>query len=410
VQRNQADELFKNLQTGDELPETEAPPEVKTKLYPHQKKAITFLLEREREVMRKGGQPSSLWTQKFNPFTQSTMWQHLVTSKEVAEEPHEAKGAILADDMGLGKTITTVSLLAATLDSATAFAAEPLVQPSQFGRRMHESGVSATHFAGAVWGMPDVQATGPTSLSAKQVAKANREADKQEAGYARAARLKVKSRGTLIVCPLSTISNWEDQFREHWNGPVTVVGGGGISCTAAGAAGTPASGPGMQRTISSAFSSMGPLTQSLLATEGKSEGLPVMSATSGAGSSSTPSSSTTYANGGDSSRRPCRVYVYHGNARRPDPAFLADFDAVITTYSTLATEFSKQSKTATPGDGDDDESSIGDMIEVDELGNQITKPAAKKGNKRKKCMSSSSEVSSPLQSVMWFRIVLDEAQ
>ncbi len=39
---------------------------------------------------------------------------------------------------------------------------------------------------------------------------------------------------------------------------------------------------------------------------------------------------------------PFRIYVYHGNARRPDPAFLADFDAVITTYATLASEYSKQ--------------------------------------------------------------------
>jgi SWI/SNF-related matrix-associated actin-dependent regulator of chromatin subfamily A3 len=101
VQRSQADELFKNLQSGDELGETDPPPEVKTKLYPHQKKAVTFLLEREREICQPGGQASSLWQMKQNPFSNRMSWQHLVTSKEVHEKPPEAKGAILADDVCL---------------------------------------------------------------------------------------------------------------------------------------------------------------------------------------------------------------------------------------------------------------------------------------------------------------------
>jgi len=47
---------------------------------------------------------------------------------------------------------------------------------------------------------------------------------------------------------------------------------------------------------------------------------------------------------------PLRVYVYHGNARRLDPTFLADFDVVITTYSTLATEYSEQTRSLEEGD------------------------------------------------------------
>jgi SWI/SNF-related matrix-associated actin-dependent regulator of chromatin subfamily A3 len=385
VQRNQADELFKHLQTGEELPETEAPPEIKTKLYPHQKKAITFLLEREGERLKESGQPSSLWTRKVHPFSDAPTWTHMVTGKESLEEPFESKGAILADDMGLGKTITTVSLVAATLPAARAFAAEPLPRPVPPPPRLDTPDLTAAHFAGSVWGMPD-PVTSSLNMSAKQLAKANRESDKLEVEYARACRLKVKSRGTLIICPLSTISNWEDQFREHWNGPVTIVGGGGISCTAAGAGPLPLG----QRTISSAFSSMGPLTQSLLATES---------------ASNTPTPATPAVS--EKAARPCRVYVYHGNSRRPDPAFLADFDAVITTYSTLATEFSKQSKSTNCADGDDDELSAGDIVEIDEMGQQLPK---KKGVKRKKCITSAAEVSSPLQSVCWFRVVLDEAQ
>ena len=69
-----------------------------------------------------------------------------------------------------------------------------------------------------------------SSSSAKGKAKATREHEKAEAEYVRACRLKTKSRATLIVCPLSTVVNWEEQFREHWRGEVEVVGGGGGIC------------------------------------------------------------------------------------------------------------------------------------------------------------------------------------
>ena len=117
--------------------------------------------------------------------------------------------------------------------------------------------------------------------------------------------------------------------------------------------------------------------------------------------------------------RALRVYVYHGNARRPDPAFLADFDAVITTYSTLATEYSKQSKSiASPDEEENDGVSSDDCVETDERGVQIIKVQKPKKacvKKRKKTCPNANgvipgEASSPLQSVAWFRVVLDEAQ
>lgn len=68
------------------------------------------------------------------------------------------------------------------------------------------------------------------------------------------------SQATLIVCPLSTISNWEDQIGQH------VIRGS------------------------------------------------------------------------------LKVYVYHGAQRRSDPEFLAKYDVVLTTYSILSLEFSKEVK------------------------------------------------------------------
>ena len=242
--------------------------------------------------------------------------------------------------MGLGKTITCVSLVAATMQSARQFEKMPLekVQPPA---PTANSSLSASDFAGSVYGMP----SSSSKASQKAKAKENRAQESAQVKYARACRLKTRSRGTLIICPLSTVSNWEDQIREHWKGPVTVVGGSG-ACA-----------------------------------DNKSE------------------------DGDDQdagrSAAPLRVYVYHGNARRPDPVFLANHDVVITTFSTLSSEYSKQSRSTQC----DEESGDSD-IEI--LGDN-SGPPPKKPGKRKR-VGNGQEITSALQSVYWFRVVLDEAQ
>ncbi|KZT30723.1 hypothetical protein NEOLEDRAFT_1052949 [Neolentinus lepideus HHB14362 ss-1] len=368
VQRSQIDELFKSLKSGEEVAETEPPFEVATKLYPHQKKALTFLLEREQERPCPDGK-SSLWQERTSPISGHKSWFHIVTQKEVFEKPFESKGAILADDMGLGKTITCVSLIASTLDSARAFAVTCLVSPKPPPIQPGSSDLSASHFAGSVWGMPECPSE---PLSSKGKGRAAKEQDKAEQEYVRACRIKIKSRATLIICPLSTVQNWEEQFREHWKGEVSVIGGAGSVCAVTAAL--------QSQSLSSVAS------ESLLDLHKPA--------------------------GRVREGRSLRVYVYHGNSRRPDPAFLADFDAVITTYTTLASEFSKQTKSVTMPDEEDEESSDG-IAEVDEMGNAIVKFAKAKKNamKRKKPCSNSNgvEATSPLQSVYWFRVVLDEA-
>ncbi|KAI6118995.1 SNF2 family N-terminal domain-containing protein [Pisolithus croceorrhizus] len=380
IQRSQVDELFKSLKSGDELAETEPAFEVGTPLYPHQKKALTFLLEREHERRCSDGRYSSMWQPRFDPHTRQQRWLHIVTQKEVFQEPAEARGAILADDMGLGKTITCVSLIAATLDSADAFASSPLeVPPPPPERNRSEDIVSAAHFSGSVWGMPDVTET-ITVSSSKGKAKAVKEQDKAEAEYARACRIKAKSRATLIICPLSTVSNWEDQFREHWRGEVFVVGGGGVSCSAAVSASASGSlTPPAPQTPSAQPEMTGSVTR-----PSKREG------------------------------RPLRVYIYHGNARRPDIAFLADFDAVITTYATLASEYSRQNRKVVPTetDADDDGSSDGGFGGNDtDSGVARAKPKRAGVKRKKSCftLGGLTEAASPLQMIHWFRVVLDEA-
>ena len=257
--------------------------------------------------------------------------------------------------MGLGKTITCVSLIAATLKSAREFGSREIEKPPAPPKTLDESYLSASHFSGAVWGMPEMRVEHASSSKGK--GKAAKEQDKLTAEYTRARRIKANSRATLIVCPLSTVSNWEDQFREHWKGEVTVVGGCGTT------------------------------------------------------------SKDTILRSGNPSCNPLRVYVYHGNSRKPDPLFLADFDAVITTYATLASEYSKQTRSTDSGKCEQDEDgpygSDDEFVETDECGNLAPKPKVTKcGVKRRKAVANPTggELTSPLQSVNWFRVVLDEAQ
>ena len=75
---------------------------VATKLYPHQKRALTFLLDREQERPATRNGFSSLWELRLgiDDFAGQHVWTHKVTKSQVPERPVESKGAILADDVG----------------------------------------------------------------------------------------------------------------------------------------------------------------------------------------------------------------------------------------------------------------------------------------------------------------------
>ncbi|KDN45926.1 hypothetical protein K437DRAFT_274125 [Tilletiaria anomala UBC 951] len=453
--KEQVNSVYSSLTHAEDVEEVAQSPLIKTPLFPHQRKALAFLLMREKErsfeaVMRKmrekedqikqlgkeqlkrererkarkergedvtddetvaaqeqaclkepqrdirfadaedkaeeDGGTVSLWKPIKNTVGGIKAYLNVVTRSQVRERPEVCRGAILADDMGLGKTISIIALLAHTREDAISFASKrptgksdpalPFVRSSavslialsdstssdsepEFGgiglprrgkkgkgksavgkgkerRSSVAKGIDGTADAGAKK-FNDTLCFAPTTSPRKKTRQ--EKAKEQEA--IRLANLDVRSRATLIICPMSIISNWEEQVKEHWG----------------------------------------------------------------------------YL------KRP-KIYIYHGAQRSKEPGFIANHDVVLTTYSTLAIEFSNQTiwadhsvKEHDCSDSEferfasDSDKSDHEMPTYDAEGKPVESTTHRKRKKRakKKVISKSGDSPNPLQRIEWFRIVLDEA-
>lgn len=455
----------------------------------------------------------SLWQRVVTPYGTVTGWDHLASDLRITGErgPPQTRGAILADDMGLGKTIVVISLVASTLEDAKAYAAKPPTRDSfdeRFDALAGKSKVAASNanlseFGSNLYGLaPDVppppsdpQASGSgTSGNSKkkQQARLKREKKREDAIQSRFERIVCRSRATLIVCPLSTVQNWESQFEEHTapapaGGEATahasssrtrgrsyrvakdklpqsmivelVDGQDSVDAAAVKAeppqhpkqsdgdddgqfsayeddsaaaqededdaveAGTPASIDDEHDEIDSEDEYSDDHDEKSGPSKGKGK---AKAGTKRKGCKSAASTAASKKKTGQS--RALSIYVYHGTARTADARVLADHDVVITTYSTLGTEYSKQCRaedereveelrrTQEEQEGGKDEvvevfgyGKDGEIIETKPW-DEVVQPGKKL--KRRKQFKRKVEGSgvSPLQQIQWFRIVLDEAQ
>ncbi|SCV70683.1 BQ2448_3445 [Microbotryum intermedium] len=411
--RSQVDEVFKSLKSVMELDEVEPPPMVTTKLYPHQKQALSFLLDRERihEVPEKDerGKPTivSLWSRESNPYGQPVGWKSVVADLRISgpEPPPQTRGAILADDMGLGKTIAIIALVATTLDDARKWYTEPIDRESRDARvdslvtkaaappKLGLGDFSGRTYGFVEYGDPTASASTGRPLSKKKQAAAKREQKREHAIAARHNRLVTRSRATLIVCPLSTVQNWESQFEEH-----TGYADGRVYRVTSGL-------PKLES--DDEYGDSG-------GSDGSEDYKPRPKLERN-GKKSTPAAE----------ERAIKVYVYHGNHRIQDPIRLADHDVVVTTFSTLGTEFSRQSRAEDEREAEEAsaqasrEGSSDDLLEVFALGpngeqveTKAGDPIVKAGKPTKpkrKRRKPEGDGASPLQQIEWYRVVLDEA-
>lgn len=273
--------------------------------------------------------------------------------------------------MGLGKTLSVVSLIAATRSSAREYARAKLESIiSTNGTSDEESDIKAGDFKTRIFGMPSIDEQIAADTANK---KRKRDDDLFKNLSARRSRITARSKATLLITPMSTIANWEDQIKEHWNGPVEIVGGasGVMPPKKIERKWKPPKGKGQESSEDDDLENFDLL----------------------------------------------RVYIYHGPSRRPDPKFISEFDVVITSYNTLANEFSKQNgaydtETNTPGETANNSGDEG--AESKKILDSEIKPAEiaalMKSGKKGKGKARTSDQTSPLQAIDWFRVVLDEAQ
>lgn len=170
--------VFDSLTRNDDLPVMDPDQRITTPLLKHQRQGLYFMATREKPLYQQDNTMTSFWQTKTGPQGQK-LYFNVITGQSERSPPAETHGGILADMMGLGKTLSIISLISVTTDEASRWAS---LEPSQ-----------------------------PTAPEAKQsrndifVAQPN-------LGLTTLIR---NTKSTLIVCPLSTVTNWEEQLKQH---------------------------------------------------------------------------------------------------------------------------------------------------------------------------------------------------
>ncbi|XP_054894909.1 helicase-like transcription factor [Poeciliopsis prolifica] len=260
--KNAFDNLFEGLMQSKDG-EKEAAESVATPLLPHQKQALSWMCARENKDML-----PPFWEKRGD------LYYNSLTCFSAKEIPERVRGGILADDMGLGKTLTTIALILTNFHKGKPLPVERCdgpISPTKAKNKSLEGfklqgSSSEVHSAGEsshcsaipkedVIDAADValvEDEPQKSISKEKHKPTKRKASKEgpvlleDLDFAAAlscatsettpkkkkttekSKLKqsvemsvsestddLSAKATLIVCPLSVLSNWLDQFEQH---------------------------------------------------------------------------------------------------------------------------------------------------------------------------------------------------
>ncbi|KAJ7324798.1 hypothetical protein JRQ81_017818 [Phrynocephalus forsythii] len=249
--KTEFDKLFEDLKEDDKTREVEAAEAVLTPLLPHQKQALAWMISRENNK-----ELPPFWEEREDYF------YNTVTNFAEKKRPENVLGGILADDMGLGKTLTMIAVILTNFHDG-----KPLPLERKSGQLKELSASDTKEEGDSVLSQPSrsrpKRATGKkpkytessdseaedqrmqdqkskvqkpqTATRKRRKASSDTQEDKtfasalgesvvssKKAKKKGAAAVKHKKseadeslRATLIVCPLSVLSNWIDQFEQH---------------------------------------------------------------------------------------------------------------------------------------------------------------------------------------------------
>uniref|UniRef100_A0A8C2PN79 Helicase-like transcription factor n=1 Tax=Cyprinus carpio TaxID=7962 RepID=A0A8C2PN79_CYPCA len=233
--KNAFDKLFDDLME-DKTREMEPAEAVCTSLLPHQKQALSWMTSRENS-----NDLPPFWEEK------SGLYFNVLTNFAVKERPEKVLGGILADDMGLGKTLTTIALIVSNFHNGKPLPLEQCISiisisKTSLFRKDHPCIQLAER------NQPQKVKKNCKSIKLQFILKWKNfyllsyiccrilthaiiilffiwNQSVWDVGTG-----KVPSgggggsgaRATLIVCPLSVLSNWLDQFEQHIQADVTL--------------------------------------------------------------------------------------------------------------------------------------------------------------------------------------------
>ncbi|KAF2027061.1 hypothetical protein EK21DRAFT_72852 [Setomelanomma holmii] len=168
--RNDVSDVFDTVvKSSKVVPTREPSTHIKTELYPHQKQALYFMWDKEQDhsAAEHDDRKDSLWKPHYKDNGRKS-YIHVITGEENTVKPKPYRGGILADEMGLGKTLSVLSLVA---DNESIAAARDFVDKKKPPPAPPQSNI--------------IQPI-------------------------------INSRATLLICPLSTMTNWKEQIKEHF--------------------------------------------------------------------------------------------------------------------------------------------------------------------------------------------------
>ena len=107
-------DIFLDMGYQEQLSEAAVPCSVGTTMYSHQRKALTFMMDREAGWALDGNS-KDIWRAQLNSQGKITYYNNITCQKQT-QRPEEFRGGLLIDAPGLGKSLSIIALIAADLD------------------------------------------------------------------------------------------------------------------------------------------------------------------------------------------------------------------------------------------------------------------------------------------------------